>query len=215
MSKLHYYKVKKLLFVKHGNSVILASRFYALSPFSEFPMKYQAAVIVLSQDETDLLTTIDRSRSISVALQERARIVLAAANGNTNQQIAQQHNIEEHRVARWRNRWKQQHDQWKTLDTKLRPPMSEKLIHQWLADKARRGRNAQITPEQKALILAVACEPPSKSGYPNTHWTDRLLAKEVIRRGIVETISHVWIWAFLKGKRPKATQKRLLVERKE
>ncbi len=56
----------------------------------------------------------------------------------------------------------------------------------------------EITEEQKALILAVACEPPSQSGYPHTHWTDRLLAREVIRRGIVETISHVWIWAFLR-----------------
>lgn len=178
-------------------------------------MKYQAVPIELGQAETDLLTTLDRSRSVGVALQERARIILAADNGNTNRQIAKQYNIEEHRVGRWRNRWQQQHDHWKTLDPQLREPMSKKLVRGWLVDKAGRGRKAEITPEQKVLILTIACEPPSQSGYPNTHWTDRLLAAEVIKRGIVEYVSHVWIWSFLKEKRSEAAQKCLLVERRD
>jgi len=178
-------------------------------------MKWQAVPLELSPEEVKLLSLIDRSRTVGVALQERARIVLAAATGMTNQQITKQYNIEGHRVSRWRNRWKQHHDHWKALDPKLRPPLSETLVRQWLADKAGRGQKPRITPEQKALILAVACEPPAKSGYPHTHWTDRLLAQEVVRRGIVESISHVWIWDFLKDKRPETAQKRLLVERKD
>ena len=85
--------------------------------------------------------------------------------------------------------------------------MSEKLIRQWLADKAGRGCKPKITPEQKALIVAVACEPPSRSGYPNTHWSDRLLAKEVIKRGIVDYIAFQTVWSFLKDKRPQTAQK--------
>jgi transposase len=37
--------------------------------------------------------------------------------------------------------------------------------------------------------LAVACEPPEKSGRPITHWTAHELADEVIKRGIVASIS--------------------------
>ena len=36
---------------------------------------------------------------------------------------------------------------------------------------------------------AVACEPPEKSGRPVTEWTHAELADEVVRRGIVESIS--------------------------
>ena len=61
-------------------------------------------------------------------------------------------------------------------------------LRKWLADAEGRGADATITEEQRALILAVACEPPEKSGYPHTHWTNRLLAAEVIKRGIVEYI---------------------------
>jgi hypothetical protein len=85
--------------------------------------------------------------------------------------------------------------------------MNDKLIRSWLADKSGRGRKPTITPEQKAMILAVACEPPSQSGYPNTHWTNRLLTAEVIQRGIVDDIAFQTVWSFLKGSRSAATPK--------
>jgi len=74
--------------------------------------------------------------------------------------------------------------------------MNEKLIRTWLADKSGRSKKPTITPEQKAMILAVACEQPSQSGYPNTHWSDRLLAKEIIKRGIVEYTAIQTVWSF-------------------
>jgi hypothetical protein len=39
------------------------------------------------------------------------------------------------------------------------------------------------------MILTVACEPPEKSGRPITHWTAHELADEVVKRGIVVSIS--------------------------
>ena len=87
-------------------------------------------------------------------------------------------------------------------------------MRKWLADAEGRGTEPTITEEQRALILAVACELPDQSGYPHTHWTDRLLAAEVVKRGIVETLSHVWIWNFLKGQRPETAKKSILVESK-
>ena len=58
-----------------------------------------------------------------------------------------------------------------------------------LADNPRPGAPATFTPEQVTQILAVACEPPEKSGRPITHWTAHELTDEVIKRGIVASIS--------------------------
>jgi hypothetical protein len=177
-------------------------------------INWQAAVIELTPQERTVLTKIVRSKTLGVAVQERAQIVLAASEGRTNQKIVADFGFEKHRISLWRNRWKELHLQWTQLDEKLRPPLSEKLVLQWLGDRKGRGRKPEITEEQKSLILAVACEPPEKSGYPHTPWSDRLLAQEVIRRGIVESVSHVWIWNFLKYTRPEAAQKRVLPERR-
>jgi transposase len=64
-----------------------------------------------------------------------------------------------------------------------------RAIEAVLADEPRPGAPAKFTPEQVTQILAVACEPPENSGRPITHWTVQELTDEVIRRGIVESIS--------------------------
>lgn len=171
-----------------------------------------AAPIELDQQEQGFLRNIIRSKTLGVVFQERAQIVLAAAEKRTNLQIQKEYGLEEHRIAIWRNRFFEAHETWKQLDPDLRPAMSKALILAWLADRKGRGRKPTITPEQKALILAVACESPSKSGYPNTHWTDRLLAREVVKRGIVEYIAFQTVWSFLKDKRPETAQNRVLPE---
>ena len=43
--------------------------------------------------------------------------------------------------------------------------------------------------EQLTQIIAVACEQPEECGRPVTHWTPKELADEVVKRGIVDTIS--------------------------
>jgi putative transposase len=179
-------------------------------------MARTAAPIELDQLEQTLLQKILHARNgTGKHLQVRTQIVLAAAEQLTNSQIQKQYAIEEHRVATWRNRFYEHHEFWKLLDPELRPPMNEKLLRSWLADKTGRGCKPTITLEQKKLIIAVACELPSQSGYPNTHWTARLLAKEVIKRGIVPYIAFQTVWSFLKGRRPSTAQKRLLVERED
>ncbi len=58
-----------------------------------------------------------------------------------------------------------------------------------LTDEPRPGAPDKFTLEQVTRILAVACEPPEKSGRPITHWTAQELTEEVVRRGIVASIS--------------------------
>ena len=154
------------------------------------------APITLDFHETEILQKILRSRTHGKNLLARVQIVLASSEHYTNTQIQNQYGIEEHRVAMWRNRFYEIHELWKQLDPTLRPAMNEKLICVWLADRSDRGKKPTITPEQKAMILAVACEPPSLSGYPHTHWTDRLLAAEVIKRGIIKYIAFQTVWSF-------------------
>ena len=55
-----------------------------------------------------------------------------------------------------------------------------------------------FTPEQVTQILAVACEPPEKSGRPITHWTAHELADEVVKRGIVTSISTSQVSRYLR-----------------
>ena len=61
-----------------------------------------ATKIVLSEDEMSELTKLGRSKQASVRLSQRARIVLLAADGMQNQEIATRRNVGRVQVARWR-----------------------------------------------------------------------------------------------------------------
>ena len=173
-----------------------------------------AVRIALDAHETRLFDKLLRSRSIGTDFQTRVQIVRGAAQGLNNRQISAEYGIEVHRIGTWRNRFYQCHELWKTLDSKLRPKMNAKLIKQWLSDKPGRGRKAEITPEQKQLITALACTPPSQSGYPHTHWSLRLLTREVIKRRIVDTIAFQTVGSFLKYSETETAQKPVLVKRR-
>ena len=67
-----------------------------------------------------------------------------------------------------------------------------------LTDEPRPGAPAKFTPEQVTQILAIACEPPAESGRPITHWTAFELADEVIKRGIVVSISVTQVGRYLR-----------------
>lgn len=64
-----------------------------------------APEIVLSEDERTELTRRVRSRLTSVRLAQRARIVLLAAAGKQNKDIAEQLGVGRVQVARWRERY--------------------------------------------------------------------------------------------------------------
>ena len=66
-----------------------------------------APEIVLANEEHAELTKLDRSRLTSVRLAQRARIVLLAAGGMENKDIAQQLGVGRVQVSRWRKRYAQ------------------------------------------------------------------------------------------------------------
>jgi transposase len=109
----------------------------------------------------------------------RARLVLAAAGGETNEEIAQVHKVSSETVRLWRNRWVKLQDL--SLD--------DLSLEDRLADAPRPGAPAKITADQRGRIEALACEQPEASGRPITHWTAREIADELKKRKIVENIS--------------------------
>ena len=109
----------------------------------------------------------------------RARIVLLAAEGLNNCQIARHLELDVDTVRLWRQRWLAFQG----------VALADLSIEERLTDAPRPGRPADITAEQVCQIVALACEAPSISGRPISQWSQREIADEIIRRGILSTIS--------------------------
>src|SRR5204863_3759089 len=93
-------------------------------------------------------------------------------------------------IRRWRHRWAKTREVLAAAEKEGATDKDlEKLILAVLADDPRSGAPTTFTPEQVAGIIALACEPPADSGLPVSHWSPPELAREAIKRGIVENIS--------------------------
>src|SRR3989454_12186764 len=142
-------------------------------------MPKRATKVVLSEKEQETLTRISRRYRSEQQVAQRARIVLAAAQGHSNAQIARQLSINVDTARLWRDRW-----------VGLQGIDLETLsIAERLQDAPRPGKRPEISAEQRCQIAALACEAPSKAGRPISQWTGREIADEVMARGIVHQIS--------------------------
>ena len=75
------------------------------------------------------------------------------------------------------------------------------------------GTPATFTLEQIVQIIAIACEEPTISERPISHWSPTEIADEAIKRGIVEQISVRSVGRFLKGGCPPTPSGSLLAQR--
>ena len=67
------------------------------------------------------------------------------------------------------------------------------------------GAPATFTPEQICALVAMTCEKPSESERPISHWSQREIADEAMRRGLIASISQRSVGRFLK-KRPTSSR---------
>ena len=139
----------------------------------------KAQVVKLSEIERQGLEKLIKRHQVGQQTALRARIVLAAAGGETNEGIAQENKVSSETVRLWRNRWI------KLQDISL----DDLCLEDRLQDAPRPGAPAQITADQRCRIEALACEKPEGSERPITHWSGREIADEVMKRKIVESIS--------------------------
>jgi putative transposase len=176
-------------------------------------MPGMAAKVVITERQQDVLQGMVWSRSCPQGLAHRAEIILLAFAGCKNEVIAERLGCERHGVGIWRRRWQRAFARLVVIECVEKPAALREAIEGVLGDLPRAGCGGTFTAEQIAQILAVACEPPENSGRPVTHWTPRELADEVIRRGIVPTISARHVGRFLKDGRVEAAQEPVLAER--
>jgi len=135
--------------------------------------------IELTNAEQQALDKLVRRHNTAQQIAVRARIVLAAAEGKNNAQIARQLDVSIDMVRLWRKRW-----------LLLQPAGLEDLpAADRLRDAPRPGKPSRITEEQVCQIVELACEAPERSGRPISQWTGREIAEEIKRRGIVDEIS--------------------------
>ncbi|OBS01898.1 transposase [Mycobacterium gordonae] len=109
----------------------------------------------------------------------RAKIVLAAAAGESNAQIARRLQICEDTVRKWRCRW-------------CAAPGAASL-----ADAKRSGRRPKFTAVQVARVKAMACTPLRDKGIPLSRWSCPELAQQAITDGICGSISPATIRRWL------------------
>jgi Homeodomain-like domain len=172
------------------------------------------ASITLSARQRAALEHLGRCQAASVRLVRRVGVLLALADDPCLERVAADLGLTRVSVRLWRDRW---------LDSSARLHAAEAdgasdqdllaLIEAALDDAPRPGGPATFSPEQIVGIVAVACEPPSKSGRPISHWTHAELADEVKKRHIVKSISPRSVGRFLKGSGPPASPQPLLAQR--
>jgi len=134
-------------------------------------------LLTLSDAERNELEVLVRRHSTPQQHALHGRMILAAAEGKNNSQIARDLGVSVDTVRSWRMRW-----------LGLQAISLEDLsVSERLRDVPRPGRPSQITAEQTCQMMAMACEQPKER--PISHWTGREIADEVMARGIIQQIS--------------------------
>lgn len=161
-------------------------------------MPGKAAKITITERQQEILQTFSRSVTAPSRLRQRASIIMLAFDGLRNGVIAAKVGLTHRQVGRWRRRWANAWNQLIDIECCESRAALRRAIEAILSDEPRPGAPGKFTPEQVTQILAVACEPPEKSDRPITHWTAQELTDEVIRRGIVASISPVQVSRYLR-----------------
>jgi putative transposase len=172
--------------------------------------------IVLTDRQRETLEHLTRRTSSTQGLVRRARIVLAAAEGHNNEQIARRLGINRQTARLWRRVCSEAAE---LLAAAEEEETSEKALRECvegvLADAPRSGAPATFAPEQVVQIVALACEDPREdSGRAVSHWTPRELADEARKRGIVRSISVRSVGRFLGRGGSETPQDALLAQQR-
>ena len=127
-----------------------------------------ATQISLSESDREQLLAWSRRPKTAQALASRSRIIIAAADGYSNAEIAEDVGVSPVTVSKWRNRFAES-----GLDG--------------LADAPRSGAPRKISDQDVERVLAKTIEEKPKNA---THWTSRTMAAAT---GMSQSsISRIW-----------------------
>jgi putative transposase len=170
-------------------------------------LKHSSEQAMLTEPEKTFLERLRSRAKTEQRLALRANILLALDEGRSVSQIARDLHLVRNTVTKWRDRWLAAQNRLLQAGDAF-----EALALEMLGDAPRKGKPANFTPEQITQIIALSCEPPQESGRPITNWTQRELAREAQKRGIVKQISHRSVGRFLKRSRSQAASESVLAQ---
>ena len=124
-------------------------------------MGRKASVISISDTDREYLEAQTRARTIQAQTVNRARILLLKADGALIDDIAEKVGMNRKSVMLCINKY------------------LEGGVENALFDAPGRGRNAEITDDEKAWIISIACQKPVDLGYSAETWTRALLTKHI------------------------------------
>jgi len=130
--------------------------------------KGRAITIILDEAEERFLSALTRKHGAPQALAGRARIILAAADGLTNKQIAAQVGLCAATVGTWRNRFAE-----RRMDG--------------LYDEPRPGAPREIGDDKIAATIRKTLETVPEG---RTHWSSRAMAREIGHAP--STVQRIW-----------------------
>jgi transposase len=127
-------------------------------------------LITLNDRDRAELEALARARKAPLRMVQRAWIVLAAAGGQPNAQIARDLGLHVDTVRTWRGRF---------------------AGHgmKGLADRPRSGRPPVFAASVRAEVKALACSLPAEHQLPLSRWSCQDLADEAVTRGITNAVS--------------------------
>ena len=124
-------------------------------------MGRKSIVINLSAEDREYLERQTRARTIQAQTVNRARILLLKAEGRPINEIADKVGINRKSVMLCLKKY------------------AEGGVENALFDAPGRGRNAEITDDEKAWIINIACQKPIDFGYAAETWTYAKLTSHI------------------------------------
>ena len=121
----------------------------------------KAKPLVLSSEDHKWLETIVRTRTLQAQVVTRARILLLKEAGDSVNVIAEKVDLNRNSVLLCLKKYK------------------AGGVENAIYDAPGRGRNAQITDDEKAWIINVACQKPKEYGYAAETWTYAKLTEHI------------------------------------
>jgi transposase len=134
-------------------------------------------IVDLSAEERDHLLGLIRRGKPAARQVTRARVLLKADQGLTDEAIAEALEMGTATVGRIRQRF------------------VEEGLARALKERPRPGQRPKLTGKQEAHLVAVAC---STAPEGHARWTLRLLADKVVQLGLTGSISHETVRQILK-----------------
>ena len=131
-------------------------------------MGRRASVIELTDEEREYLETQARARTIQAQTVARARILLLKADGRPVDEIADKVGLNRKSVMLCLSKYR------------------EGGVENALFDAPGRGRNAEITDDERAWVVDLACRRPADLGH-----TTRMRDCEYRRRGTLSLLAGI------------------------